>query len=121
MMTMGINVLSCKTPEMALKEIWVYLLAYNLLRLLMDQSANATSIRPRGISFKHCLQFWLTWNRQVVTPDDAQLSILLVLMAQQRVGMSPGKNRAESSKTTTESLPFTNPTKADSTRKCKEK
>jgi hypothetical protein len=81
------NVLGCKTPEVALKEIWVHLLAYNLLRLLMVQSAIETSIRPRNISFKHCLQVWLTWSRQVDTSDDAQLSILLVLMAQQRVGM----------------------------------
>jgi hypothetical protein len=29
--TIGMNVLSCKTPEMAIKEIWVHLLAYNLL------------------------------------------------------------------------------------------
>ena len=58
--TMGMNVLSCKTPEMVTKEIWIHLLAYNLLRLLMVQSANATDIRPREISFKHCLQVWLT-------------------------------------------------------------
>ena len=30
METMGMNVLSCKTPEMVLKEILVHLLAYNL-------------------------------------------------------------------------------------------
>jgi len=33
--TMGMNILSCKTPDMAIKEIWVYLLAYNLIRLMM--------------------------------------------------------------------------------------
>ena len=32
--TMGMNVLSCKTPDMAVKEIWVYLLAYNLGRIM---------------------------------------------------------------------------------------
>ncbi len=31
--------LSCKTPEMNEKEIWVYFLAYNLIRLLMAQAA----------------------------------------------------------------------------------
>ena len=30
---------SCKTPDMAEKEIWVYLLAYTLIRILMAQSA----------------------------------------------------------------------------------
>ncbi len=89
--TMGMNVLSCKTPEMALKEIWIYLLAYNLIRLLMVQSANANNIRPREISFKHCLQIWLTWSRQVDTSDDKQLIILFELMVQQRVGLRPGR------------------------------
>jgi hypothetical protein len=89
--TMGMNVLSCKTPEMVTKDIWIHLLAYNLLRLLMVQSVNATDIRPREISFKHCLQVWLTWSRQVDTSNNEQLMILFVLMSQQRVGMRPGR------------------------------
>jgi IS4 transposase len=32
--TLGMEMLSCRTPAMAEKEIWVYLLAYNLIRLL---------------------------------------------------------------------------------------
>jgi hypothetical protein len=32
--TLGMETLSCNTPEMAIKEFWVYLLAYNLIRLL---------------------------------------------------------------------------------------
>ena len=50
--TMGMDVLSCKTPEMAHKEIGVYL--YNLLRLLMAQAAFMADTVPRKISFKHC-------------------------------------------------------------------
>ncbi len=37
--TLGMDILRCKTPEMAVKELWVYLLAYNLIRLLMAQAA----------------------------------------------------------------------------------
>ena len=57
--TMGMGILSCKTPGMAIKEIWIYLLAYNLIRLIMVQSALLVGIMPRSISFKHCLQIWL--------------------------------------------------------------
>ena len=89
--TMGMNVLSCKTPEMVLKEIWIYLLAYNLVRLLMVQSASANGIRPRDISFKHSLQLWLMWSRQMDTSHDEELHTLLSLMAQQRVGLRPGR------------------------------
>lgn len=88
--TMGMNILSCKTPEMVLKEIWIYLLAYNLIRLLMAQAAFMANIVPREISFKHCLQLWLLW-RQVDTLDDEQLYALCSLMAQQRVGNRSGR------------------------------
>lgn len=89
--TMGLDVLSCKTPEMAKKEIWVYLLAYNLIRLLMAQSALLADITPRTISFKHSLQLWLASIQQIDTTDDEQLCTLLLLMAQQRVGNRPGR------------------------------
>ena len=31
--TLGLENLHCKTPEMNVKEIWIYFLAYNLVRL----------------------------------------------------------------------------------------
>ena len=89
--TMGLGVLSCKTPEMVQKEIWVYLLAYNLIRLMMAQSALLADIAPRTISFKHCLQLWLIAIQRIDTTDNAQLYTLLLLMAQQRVGNRPGR------------------------------
>ena len=89
--TMGMDVLSCKTPEMAIKEIWVHLLAYNLIRLMMAQSALLADIPPRRISFKHCLQLWLIYLRQPWGLDDAQFELLFLMMAQQRVGDRPGR------------------------------
>ena len=89
--TMGMETLSCKTPEMALKEIWVHLLAYNLIRFMMLQSALIADIEPRKISFKHCLQLWLASLNQLDMIDEEQLYALLLLMAQQRVGNRPGR------------------------------
>lgn len=88
--TMGMNILSCKTPYTALKEIWVYLLAYNLIHLLMAQSAYIADIMPRVLSFKHCLQLWFLWSLQADTSSEKGLYALYVLMAQQRVGNRPG-------------------------------
>ena len=89
--TMGLGILSCKTPEMAKKEIWVYLLAYNLIRLMMAQSALLSDIAPRTISFKHCLQLWVLSVPHVNTVDEEQLAMLWLMMAQQRVGNRPGR------------------------------
>jgi len=38
---------SCKTPQMCEKELWVYLLAYNLIRLLMAEAALQAEVLPR--------------------------------------------------------------------------
>lgn len=89
--TMGMNILSCKTSEMALKEIWVYLLAYNLLRLMMTQAALIADITPRQMSFKHCLQLWLASLYKLNVFDEEQFNAFLLLMSQQRVGNRPGR------------------------------
>ena len=89
--TMGMNILSCKTPDMVIKEIWVYLLAYNLIRLMMLKSALLADITPRSISFKHCLQLWLLYVQKIDVLDQDQLATLFLLMSQQRVGNRPGR------------------------------
>lgn len=53
---MQMDVLRCKTPEMVRKEIWMHLLAYNLVRKLMAQAATEAGISPRDLSFKGTLQ-----------------------------------------------------------------
>lgn len=89
--TLGMNILSCKTPEMALKEIWVYILGYNLIRLLMAQSALSTRRQPRTLSFKHCLQLWIYWNARLPVFNDIQLYMLFELMSQKYVGNRPNR------------------------------
>ena len=53
---MQMDVLRCKTPAMVRKEIWMHLLAYNLIRKLMAQAAAAAGVDPRDLSFKGTLQ-----------------------------------------------------------------
>ncbi len=90
--TLGMEHLRCKTPEMARKELWVYLLAYNLIRLLMAQAALLADQIPRQLSFKHTVQIWLSWQqRGGPTHDAVAINALLVLIAQPRVGLRPGR------------------------------
>lgn len=84
--------LRCKTPAMAIKELWVYLLAYNLIRLLMAQAALLADQIPRQLSFKHTVQIWLAWQqRGGATHDAVSVHALLVLIAEPRVGLRPGR------------------------------
>lgn len=90
--TLGMEMLSCKTPDMAQKEIWVYLLAYNLIRLMMAQAASLFERLPRTLSFKHTLQLWIAWEiHGPGTYDNNSLYGLFVLIAEQRVGNRPGR------------------------------
>jgi hypothetical protein len=54
--TLQMDVLRGKTPEMVRKEIWTHALAYNLIRTVMAQAAAGEGVPPREISFKATLQ-----------------------------------------------------------------
>jgi hypothetical protein len=90
--TLGMERLSCQTPAMVIKEIWVYLLAYNLIRLLMAQAAALADQLPRHLSFKHTVQIWIAWTQYTRPSDhDEKLTDLFILIAQQRVGDRPDR------------------------------
>ena len=90
--TLGMETLSCKTPAMVNKEIWVYLLAYNLIRLMMAQAAVLADCLPRQLSFKHALQVWIAWSHyRIGAGDDANIDDLFDMIAQQKVGDRPGR------------------------------
>lgn len=89
--TLGMNLFRCTTPQMVKKEMWVYLLAYNLIRLLMVKAAVLTKILPRQISFKHTLQLWLSYNRYNTYEGGKELTQLLIMIAQNKVGNRPGR------------------------------
>ncbi len=88
--TLGMETLSCKTPAMNEKEMWVYFLAYNLIRLVMAEAALQSQLLPRQLSFKHTVQIWLIWSKQF-SPDDVHIDTLLIMIAQIRVGKRPGR------------------------------
>jgi hypothetical protein len=90
--TLGMETLSCKTPEMGEKEMWVYLLAYNLIRQIIAQSALMADVLPRALSFKHTLQLWLAWSGSSArTDDEDRIMQLLALVAEQPIGKRPGR------------------------------
>jgi len=48
--TLQMEMIAAKTPEMVQKDIWMHLLAYNLLRTLMWQAAQASETPPLRLS-----------------------------------------------------------------------
>lgn len=90
--TLGMEVLRCRTPMMAQKEVWVHLLAYNLIRVLMAQAACAAGVHPRELSFKHTVQIWIEWASHIPNAHaERRQAALFRLIAQRRVGNRPGR------------------------------
>jgi len=54
--SLGLDILRCKSPEMVRKELWTGLLAYNLLRQVIAQSAAQQGVTPRKVSFAATMQ-----------------------------------------------------------------
>ena len=112
--TLGMDVLSCLTPQMVKKELWVYLLAYNLIRLLMAQAAQYAGLHPRQLSFKHTVQISIAWLSQPkLTGAEHQL---LRLIAQLRVGNRPGRIEPRARKRRPKSYPWLKVPRAEARR-----
>lgn len=90
--TLQMAELSCTTPQMNEKEVWVHFLAYNLIRLLMAQAAAKAGVHPRTLSFKHTVQLWGEWiARGLSHRTSASIDLLFTLIGQLRVGRRPGR------------------------------
>jgi len=85
--------LRCKSPDMVERELWMTLLAYNLVRWVCAQAALVHDKRPRQMSFTTgCNVLWSQWLRP---PDESirrQLgSYSLAQIAHNEVGDRPGR------------------------------
>lgn len=94
---LGLDVLPCKTPAMVRREIWMGLLAYNVIRAAMNQAARASEKEPWELSFKGALQSMLASAEGLREAGTARRRSLweglLRLIADDEVGHRP--NRAE--------------------------
>lgn len=70
--TMGLDVLKCKTVNGVLKELIVFALIYNLVRLVMGQAARRQQVAIERISFIDAMR-WLASAQ-----DDEPLPVLVV-------------------------------------------
>lgn len=70
--TMGLDVLKCQRLEGVLKELTVFALIYNLVRLVMGQAARRQQVAAERISFIDAMR-WLA-----LAQDDEPLPVLVV-------------------------------------------
>jgi hypothetical protein len=92
--TMSLEVLRGKTPEMARTELWMGLLAYNLVRQSLLQAAGAAECSPRQLSFCAAQQYLATTWLLAATNHPATPSLIplrLTHLASDRVGHRPNR------------------------------
>ena len=89
------DVLRCKTPEMVEKEIWMHLLAYNLIRGVTARAAEKHGKIPRELSFKGALRTMTAFQDKLrrATPHarDRLISDMLKAISRHRVGNRFGR------------------------------
>ncbi len=92
---MQMDVLRCKSPDMVQKEVWMHMLAYNIIRAFMATAAAKNQAKPRELSFKGTLQALTAFRdsmREANPTKFAQLwEAMFVVMAYDRVGDRPGR------------------------------
>jgi Transposase DDE domain len=71
------DVLRCQTPEMVEKEIWIHVLAYNLIRGVVARAAEAHDKLPRQVSFKGALQTMTAFQDMLRRADGVERARLL--------------------------------------------
>jgi hypothetical protein len=93
--SMQMDILRCKTPDMIHKELWTHLLAYNLLRTVMAVAADENDLKPRQLSFKGAKQALTAFAPKLEAARPEQraslLDAMLAAIAYHRVGNRPGR------------------------------
>ena len=107
---MGMNHLSCKTPEMIRKEITMFMTAYNLVRTMMLEAAQVAGIQATRISFKSAAALTEEWMRIVLMrkpgiSKNEFMRTFFEMLAENIVPMRPGRSEPRVVKRTEQRFP----------------
>jgi hypothetical protein len=95
---LGMKLLACKTPALVHAELWVHLLAYNLVRCVLAQSAAERGLPARQLSFQGGVQTleafrWLLSCQEAPSGEVSRetAAALTAAVSVHRVGNRPGR------------------------------
>ena len=119
------DVLRCKTPEMVEKEIWMHLLAYNLIRGGMAEAAEAHDEQPRDLSFKGALQTMTAFQdilrRATPCGREGLMATMLKAIASHRVGDRFGRVEPRANKRRPKPQRYLNEPRAEARKRLMDK
>ena len=89
---MNMDILRGKTPSMVRKEIWIHILAYNLIKKWMAQAAWFTGKAVSTLSFKLTLQLLKSFESLALQLGSEQHTELVLTIASKTVANRPGRS-----------------------------
>jgi hypothetical protein len=93
--TLHLDHVRCKTPEMVRRELWVTLLAYNLIRKVIATSAAVHGKQPRHLGFtlacQTLLASWMLFSTGSCHDSRAMYNTILAHIAANEVANRPGR------------------------------
>jgi hypothetical protein len=108
--TLGMDILRSKTPAMVRKEIWAFLLAYNLLRTLMWSAGNSYGVSPLRLSLQGTRQHLDNFIPQLIAADPAKCHqiyrTLLKVIVHKEVPLRPARSEPRVRKRRPKSYPL---------------
>lgn len=108
--TMAMDILRCRSPEMIEKEIAVHLLAYNLVRWTMASAAWLGDVLPRCLSFKSAKRVLLAFGEQLRHCGGQRLSFMfatvLAAIADLKIPHRPSRFEPRAKKRRPKPLPL---------------
>jgi len=93
--TLGLDHVRCKTPPMVRRELWVTLLAYNLIRKVIAMSAVTHRKQPRTLGFtlacQTILSSWMLFSTGSCSEPQYMYSAMMERIAANTVANRPGR------------------------------
>jgi hypothetical protein len=93
--TLNLDHVRCKSPEMVRRELWVTLLAYNLIRKLIATAAALHDKQPRQLGFtlacQTVLSCWMLLSTGSCSNTQAMYDMMLAHIAANEVANRPGR------------------------------
>lgn len=122
---MQMDILRGKTPDVARKEVWAHLLAYNLVRGLMAQAAAAEGVRPDEISFKGALQTFDAFLPYLLLAHTAaeaatRWTAMVAAIGEHRVGNRPDRYEPRAVKRRPKRYPMLSVTRKEAHRRLRD-
>src|SRR5437588_5379254 len=101
--TLGMEMLRCKTPAMARKEILMYFLAHNLIRCLMADAVARHQVDLQGVSFKGTVDAFRQYTAAVSAARNKKIRDqlwldLLANLVRDTVPLRPGRQEPKALK-----------------------